>query len=150
MKRIIIYIGILALLLQAPVKGTDINMLKPVEVILVYREKNDIVIETDTGDWGRGGDVSAALNNLKETTPGYVYMDTAQYLIVTEKTMEAVDEIRPVLKRSVQICCTQEDIDLAVAAKFLPAQGELPQLKDWKIGEEMPKLICVEKRLKLS
>lgn len=150
MKRIIIYIGVLAAVLMAPVKGSDVGTLKPVEVVLICKEKNDIIIETDTGDWGKGDDAKAALQNLKDTTAGHVYLDTAEYLIITEETQEVVEEIRPVLKKSLQMCYADGKIDLIAAAKFLPVHGKLIRLKDWKTGVELRKLTCIDERLKLS
>lgn len=150
MKRIAIYIVVLAALLLAPINGMDIERLKPVELVFVYEDENKIVIETDTGDKGVGEDAKVALQNLKDTTDGYIYIDTAQYLLMTEKTQDAVETLRPVLKKSLQLCLAQKDVDLAAAARFLPAHGKFLRLKEWKTGETLKKLVCIEERLKLS
>ena len=48
MKRVIIYIGILAALIAAPVEQMEVGKLVPVQVVSVYKEGNAYVLETDT------------------------------------------------------------------------------------------------------
>ena len=150
MKRIVIYIAILVALLLIPVKGMDVGKLQPVEVVFVYRSEGQIVIETDTGDMGMGTTGADALKNLKDTTPGIIYLDTAEYLLLTEETQDVVEQLRPILKKGVQMCTAEPGIDLALVARFLPAHGKLPQLKHWQKGMDLPHLTEDEKRLKLS
>lgn len=150
MKRIIIYIAITAALLLVPIRGADVGKLRPIEVAFVYRTGEQTVLETDTGDKGVGYSGAEAWQNLKDTTPGIIYLDTAEYLLMTEDAQEAVEQLRPVLKKTVQICTTEPGVDLALAARFLPAHGKLPQLKQWQTGAVLPHLTSVEKGLKLS
>ena len=150
MKRILFYIAALAALTMAPVEGSDIGSLHPVEVVQIYREEDEVFIKTDTGDWGKGSDGFAALENLKDTTPGTVYLDTAEYLLIGEGAEDIAEQLRPVLKKSVRVCGAENEVDLQEAAVFLPVHGNLPKLKGWKSGEELLKLTVVEKRLKLS
>ena len=150
MKRILIYIAALAVLGLAPIKGTDIGSLHPVEVILICRDGDNVLLYTDTGDWGKGTDGISALKNLKETTPGTIYLDTAEYLLIAEGSEEIAEQLRPVLKKSVRICMAEKEVDLKEAALFLPVHGNLPKLKGWNPGAELSKLTVVEKRLRLS
>ena len=150
MKRIVCYLAALLLLTFSPVEEADIGKLHPVEVVMLYREGNEIVIKTDTDDWGRGADGLAALKNLKETTPGTIYLDTAQYLLLGEGGMEWVEQLRPVLKKTVRVCEAENQIDLQNVTVFLSVHGTLPQLKGWNPGVDLPKLTVVEKRLKMS
>ena len=150
MKRIIVYIAIMAALLLVPIQGADVGKLQPIEVAFVYRAGKQIVLETDTGDKGVGNTGAEALQNLKDTTPGIIYLDTAEYLLLTEDAQEAVEQLRPLLKKSVQVCTAEPGIDLALAAQFLPAHGKLPQLKQWQTGALLPHLTSVDKRLILS
>lgn len=150
MKRILIYIGILLVLWFVPVKGADLAQMHPVEVVHVYREGKSIVIETDTEDRGIGVTATQALTNLKETTSGFIYLDTAQYLLLTRETEETVEELRPHLKKSVQLCYGEIGVDLKEAARFLPSHSRLPQLKQWEVGVDLPYLTTFEKRLKMS
>lgn len=70
MKRTILYIGILALIVAAPVKPMDIEKLRPVQIVSIYKENSWTVIETDTEDKGIGGTAKQALQNMKDTSDG--------------------------------------------------------------------------------
>ena len=140
MKRIIIYIGILALVVAAPVKPMDIEKLRPVQIVSVYKESNWTVIETDTEDKGIGGTARQALQNMKDTSEGVIYLDTAEYLLVTKETEEATRELIAELKPSVRMCMTTGVEDLKQAVLYLKAHGGLPKLKAWVKGAELPVL----------
>ena len=138
MKRTIIYIGILALILAAPVKAINVGDLHPVQVVSVYKDSGWTVIKTDTEDSGIGGTALQALQNMKDTSEGIIYLDTAEYLLLTKDTEDAVIELTAELKPSVRLCMTKQVDDLQRAAAFLRTHGELPKLKDWKKGKELP------------
>ena len=140
MKRIIMYIGILALVVAAPVKPMDIEKLRPVQIVSVYKESNWTVIETDTEDKGIGGTARQALQNMKDTSEGVIYLDTAEYLLVTKETEEATRELIAELKPSVRMCMTTGVEDLKQAVLYLKAHGGLPKLKAWVKGAELPVL----------
>ena len=148
MKRILIYVLILVALLFVPVKDNDIGKLQPVEVVQVYRQGSQVVIRTDTDDIGVGTTAQLALQNLKDTTPGYIYLDTAEYLLLNKDATKDIEELRPVLRKSLQLCFAENEVDLQLAAKFLPAHGKFPQLKRWKQGKDLPELTVENDRLK--
>jgi hypothetical protein len=148
MKRIIIYVLILIALLFVPVKDNDIGKLQPVEVVQVYRQGQQVTIRTDTGDLGVGNTAQLALQNLKDTTPGYIYLDTAEYLLMNMNAAQDVEQLRSVLKKNLQICVAESELDLQLAAKFLPAHGKLPCLKGWHMGDKLPELSAEGERLK--
>ena len=140
MKRTILYIGILALIVAAPVKPMDIEKLRPVQIVSVYKENSWTVIETDTEDKGIGGTAKQALQNMKDTSDGVIYLDTAEYLLVTKDTEEATREIMEELKPSVRMCMTTGVEDLKQAVLYLKAHAGLPKLKAWVNGAELPVL----------
>ena len=140
MKRILVYIIILAVLLMLPVKQQDVAKLHPVQVVALDKEKNWVVLETDTGDKGYGRTAQQALQNLKDTSTGIVYLDTAEYLIISKNTEGETEELRRELKRAVRLCMADKPIDLAEAAEFLSTHGGLPKLKEWEKGRELPVL----------
>ena len=140
MRRIILYIGILALIVAAPVKPMDIEKLRPVQIVSVYKQSDWTVIETDTGDKGIGGTARQALQNMKDTSNGVIYLDTAEYLLVTKETEEATRELMAELKPSVRMCMTTGVEDLKQAVLYLKAHGGLPKLKAWVKGAELPVL----------
>ena len=140
MKRAVAYLIILAALLAVPVKPLELDKLIPVQVISVTKEGQVYRIETDTENAGTGPTVEHALQNLKNTAKGIIYLDTAQYLLFTEPAQEAVETLRPELRSTVRLCLMETPVDLKDAAKFLDVQGKLPKLKHWKVGMEIPRI----------
>ena len=138
MKRTILYIGILALVLAAPVKPMEIEKLRPVQIVSVYKKNDWTVVETDTEDIGIGASVEQAVQNMKDTSGGVIYLDTAEYLLLTKETEETAERLRAELKPSVGICLMTGVEDLQKAVLFLQSHGELPKLKEWKKGRELP------------
>lgn len=138
MKRILFYLLILAAVLYAPVRGTDVGKLRPVQAISLYKEKGQCIIETDTEDRGVGKTGMEALDNLKQTTPAKIYLDTADFLLLGERVEEELEQLREKLKASVKLCKMEENINPRQAAEFLKVHKNLPSLKVWKIGDYMP------------
>ena len=147
MKRMLLYIGILAALLAVPVERLDVGKLHPVQVVSVSKENGWVVIQTDTGDRGIGETGEQALKNMEETTSGVIYLDTAEYLLLSKDAEDALTQLRTALKPKTGICYAEEGIDLKEAGKFLSAHAELPRLKEWKKGQELPVITTFRKRL---
>ncbi len=149
MKRILIYIVVLVAVWFAPVEGANVGQLHPVEAVMVTREDRQIVLTTDTGDVGQGTDGLSALENLKATTAGTIYLDTAEYLLLTQGTEDVAQQLRSALKKSVRVCMAEENVDPVTAAKFLDAHSDLPCLKSWKTGDKLPILQAIGERFLL-
>lgn len=150
MKRIILYCLILAAALLVPVKGNDVGRLRPVQVVLVKMDGQNVVIETDTQDKGMGETAESALQNLKDTTAGIIYLDTAKFLLVEHEALEQVEQLRDDLKPSVEICLAEGAVLGEDTAAFLRVHGQLPQLRSWEKDADLPLLTTFEKRLILS
>lgn len=149
MKQIILYIIIGAAALMAPVERMDVGKLRPVELVEIYRENEKVIIATDTGDWGEGTDPEEALRDLKETTSGYIYLDTARFVLAGEESDKDIEMLRSRLKPSVRLCRIKKRINPQKAAAYLRVHRDLPELKKWKIGETMPFLEQNEEKLKI-
>ena len=147
MKRILLYVGILAAVIAAPVEPLNVGQMLPVQVVALSRENGWTVIETDTGNRGIGGTAKQALRNLKDRANGKIYLDTAEYLLLGKETADAVEELRNELRQTIQLCEMAKPIDLAQAANYLKAHGKLPRLKDWKRDAELPVLSLFEESL---
>lgn len=150
MKRILLYAIILTAALFVPVKGNDIGRLRPVQAVLVYKEEENVVIQTDTEDTGVGETAKEALQNLEDTTPGIIYLDTARYLLVSEEALSEIEALRDALKPSVEMCLAEGDVLGENTALFLKVHGQLPQLKSWEKGADLPLLTTFENRLILA
>ena len=127
-------------MLAVPIEPSDIGKLRPVQVVSVYKENAWVVMETDTGDKGFGSTAQQALQNLKDTSTGVIYLDTAEYLLLSKDTVDAAEELRKELKSSVRLCLAAKQVDMVEAAKFLGVHGSLPKLKDWEKDTELPVL----------
>lgn len=147
MKKILLYIGIFALTMLAPVQSADVGKLRPVQLISMFTKGNEIVIETDTGDSGAGETVREAFDELERTTPAIIYLDTADYLLVTESALEYVTQLDVYLKDTIRMCRQEVPVDTKQAAQYLSVHGELPRLKSWEKGADLPVLDVIEKKV---
>lgn len=127
MKKIIIYSLLLGATFLSPLQGEDVGKLLPVELIQIYKEADSVVIATDDGAGGTGATVRDAIGNLKATTAGVIFLDTADYLLVDETAAEEVTVLTEYLKPSVRVCASVGEIDLKEAAAFLKVHR--PQIK---------------------
>ena len=150
MKRIVLYIAILLLVATIPVKRTDIGKLRPVQTVMLSRQANDIVIKTDTGDRGIGAGAWEALENLKQTTPAVIYLDTADFLLVSEDALDALQLLRDTFRGAVELYLFSGDIDPSEASKYLQIHGDGLPLKRWNGQTDLQILQLDEKRLILS
>ena len=130
--RKILYVVILGLLFLAPVKRLDIANLQPVQTVAIYTEPGAVVLQTDTHSLGRGASVAEAVANLEENTPGVIYLDTAEYLLVSKDAESYVDALREYLNPDVKVSMWHTGNAIDMAAKFLSEEQNLPKLKKWK------------------
>ena len=125
--RILLYIGILAALLAAPVTPADISHLLPVEAVALSCDGETVILETDTENRGQGSSAPEALADLKENTPAVVYLDTARYLFVTSDAVEYIRELEPYLKRRIEVCMWSGEGELRTAVRYIKAHREMPK-----------------------
>lgn len=141
MKRIVFYIMILAVMLLIPEQGMDIGKLLPVELIYVYTEDGQVIIETDTRNLGQGQTLQEAFQNLEDTTAGVIYLDTADYLLISEDAQPLIKQLQEYVKPEVWVCCCNERAELSEAAAFLAVHKPESKLKDvvesGNIGQEL-------------
>ncbi|MBQ8358345.1 MAG: hypothetical protein IJX37_00320 [Oscillospiraceae bacterium] len=130
--RRILYIIILALLFLAPVERLDVAKLEPVQTVALYADENGIVLETDTDNKGRGATVDSAHEDLEQRTPGVIYLDTAEYLLVTQNAVDYVDALRKYLHPSVKVSLWDGEGSVKDAAKYLGVEKDLPKLRQWQ------------------
>lgn len=130
--------------------GTDVGKLLPVEVVRLSKENGQVVLETDTDNLGVGTDLDAAIENLKATTSGNVFLETADYLIVAPGCTDLLADLKAHLRPSCGICMETGTADLEDAAKFLDAHEPQLTLQDWYSGIlEMPTLIVRGEQMEL-
>lgn len=148
MKRILIYIVLTAALLAIPLERTDVADLRPVQTVALYKTQNGYLIKTDTDDSGAGVTVKEAYGDLIRTTPGFIYLDTADFFLIDTDIVNSVEDMRIYLKNGVQICATVGQGDLKAVSRYLSVQRGLKPLKKWEKGQYLPVLDCRKDRLK--
>ncbi len=127
----ILYIIILLLLFLAPVQPLDVAKLQPVHTVAIYTQQAEVVLETDTGVAGRGENPVEALAHLEDVTPGVIYLDTAEYLLVAHNAVSFVDTLSQYLHPSVKVCFWDEKGSVRDAAKYLGVMQNLTELRNW-------------------
>lgn len=128
--RKIFYVAILALTCLAPVKPLDVAELLPVEAVAVYKDGNQIVLETDNQNIGRGETVKQALEDLKEKTPAVIYLDTAEYLLVSEDAVPMLVEMSEFLKPAVKVSKCDARGHVKEASQYLRVHPDYKTLKE--------------------
>ena len=140
MKRIIIYCLILGLILLIPVERLDVGDLEPVQAVWVHREQGNILLETDTEGRGRGATLQEALSDLENNCLKIIYLDTAQFLLVSEQTQSQIPELKELLKGSVKVCLWDGNGSVADAAQYLSAHEIGIKIRLWKPEVKLPNL----------
>ena len=147
MRKSLLYMIILAAVLVLPTKATDVGKLRPVQTLAVYKDGTDYVIETDTKDAGRGESIQLAIMDLKATTPGIIYLDTAQYLLVRHES--DLEELQHHIKDSVQVYVYEGVPPMEKVSQFLASHAAGISLEQWKKGTKLPLLDCTKERMKI-
>ena len=140
MKRIVLYVLILAAVFLLPIKPAEVENLEPIQTIWLYTENGNPVMQTDTEDKGSGASISEALEDMKLHSDKLVYLDTAQYLLVSEDAVDKISEIQPFLKESVRICLWDGAGEMAEASMYMQTHEIGCRLSQWNPGVKLPNL----------
>ena len=122
MKRWGIYAAVIAAALLVTKKGsagTDIARREPVQVLGVETSAGNVVLRTDTGQYGTGESLAAAVADMKKTAGGEIFLDTAEYLLVTPSAQKWLSELTELLRPACQVCLDSGVTDLGAAADYL-------------------------------
>ena len=140
MKKIILYILIVIAVLLIPVRPTDVGELEPVQAVWLRTENETVILLTDTEDEGTGRTVTEALDDLKQRCKGIVYLDTAQFLLVSENAVDKLAKIEPYLKATVKVCLWEGTGSIADAARYMQAHKLGIRLGRWQPEVKLPNL----------
>ena len=120
MKRWLLWAALAVIAVAAGLGDrTDIGKLQPVALLQLSREARTLVIETDTGDMGQGATLEEAFEDLKQSTPAAIFLETADYLLVTEDTRIYTKELLDFLRPGTEVLLISEPVDTGSAAKYL-------------------------------
>lgn len=135
---------------MVPSERCDLGKLQPVETISIYMENGQTVVEVDTGAIGKGETLTAALEDMKQSTSGVIYLDTADYVLVRRETEGLIPEIREYLKGAAKICRAHGSVKVEEAASYLSVHRPDATLKNWKAGDILPFLRVSDGRVYLD
>lgn len=140
MKRMILYVLIIAAVFVLPVKPTETENLEPIQAVWLCLDNENIILQTDTENQGIGKSVAESLENMKLHSDRLVYLDTAQFLLVSENAVDRIAEIEPYLKGSVKICLWDGTGEIAEASRYMQTHKIGSRLSCWQPETKLPVL----------
>ena len=90
----------------------DAAALVPVQALVIDAKDGTVLVTTDTGDVGRGGNLDAALSDMQSGCAGALFTQTAEHVIVTSRAWYLTP----------QVCVSRQ---LRPAAKLYRAMEEV-------------------------
>lgn len=130
MRRMVLYIIVLLALMAFPAERTNVGRLLPVEAVRVSQSVGHVEIETDTGNIGVGENLEEAYLDLKERASGEIFLDTADYLILSGAEDRILGELNRYIKERIRVCRAEGSLDLEAAAQYLAVHRLQYRLKD--------------------
>lgn len=132
----------------SPFHGNDIATLSPVEVVWLEQMDDGIRLETEGGAVGIGETVSAALENMKQTAPLMIFLDTADFVIIKKGSEGLIAQLHEILRSSCAICVAETMPDLKEAAAYLRVHEPTVKMKnsDQKVND-LPMLLHQKGRM---
>lgn len=91
---------------------------------MVVQKEEIVVLKTDTGNEGEGKSLAEAKEDLEAKTPGILFLDTVEYLVMTEEEQVLAEQLRSILKPSVKLAFVDAGADPAELARYLDAHWD--------------------------
>ncbi len=150
MKKWLIMVLALLIFAVLPTSGTELGELHPVSLLMIQTQGKQIQLYTDTLDQGNGETLDAALKNLKDTTPGHLFLDTVEYLILTEQTRYLIPQLKQLLRPGVVVCMGEGELDVQALPEYLKTHTPEISLRDADEKTPLQKLSNSEERFFLE
>ena len=145
MKKAIIDVSAVVLVCALdilPFTGTDVAKLQPVEVLIVQQVGNQFLVCTESGLSGYGESIPLALDDLKLTASGEVFLDTAEYLLLTARCLDEIGILWQYLRPACQVYLLEGEGEFMNLAKYLESHPSDTTLLDCMRKErEIPRLV---------
>lgn len=124
--------------------GEDVGRLSPAQVVLL-RQRDQVMLRTDTKELGIGEDVEKAIRNMKDTSQHRIFLDTADYLLIEPGAEMWIDQLQEYLRPSCNICYIVGEVDPEQAGQFLQRHKPMLTLTEYKAGNHRLPCLTVEK-----
>lgn len=139
-----------ALLSGKGLPGADVGKLQPVQVVCISGGADWVKIETDTGDVGTGSDLEQAFGDMKATSSAEIFLDTAEYLLISQGSEGFISEMMTHLRPSCSVCIVDGEPDLEKVGAFLHQHEPKITLMHYRAGHrQLPTLKIQEGRMEL-
>lgn len=122
---------------KKPSAGTDIGMLQPVQIVLVKQVGTDVVVQTDTKNQGSGSDFMEAVENMKATSSGEIFLETAEHLLIDPECMNILQDAAKLLRPSCSVCLVDGEPDLETLGDYLKLHAPSRTLMEYMAGESV-------------
>ena len=123
MKKGIAALLLAAVVLWSPVKGTDVGKLLPVELVQISRTETGYVVRTDTENMGEGETLAQAVENMRDTAQGEIFLETTEYVLLTRETMQCLPDLPEFFRPGTEVYAAPPLEDLEQASAFLRAHS---------------------------
>lgn len=151
MKRWGILLAVLLLAAWKIFPSRDVGDLQPIEVLYVYPRAGLICIDSDTGDQGVGRTAGEAFRDLRQRASGEVFLDTADYLLLSPGMESELDDLWRELRPGCRVCWAIGMPDLEQVGAFLAAHEPETTLLLLRSGAEtLPILRTTEGGMRLA
>ena len=154
MKKLVLWALVIVVISVAdmlPFTGTDVAKLHPIEVLIVQQNNGILSISTDSGITGFGKDVSQAISDLKLVAAGDVFLETANYVLLSPGCEDVIDTLFAYIRPACQIYLFEGEGNWSQVAKYLESHPSKATLLACKRGEPyIPKIIIQEGEFRLA
>lgn len=138
MKRCLFMLACLGVAAFLGVKnpvGKDVVAMEPVQTVRIFTDGKEIHLQTDTHAKGSGKTLDAVLRSMHETSPSYVFLDTADFLIIDPELVALLPAMEELLRPSCRICLERGEPDMEKVGAFLNIHKSKITMKDFLAGE---------------
>lgn len=135
MKRIALFVLLAAALRMSgwlPFENRDVADLVPIQALVVSLDGETVVLDGGEAE-GRGGDWMAALDDLKQSADGDVFLGTAEHVVLSGPAVKLLPEIveSSALRPAAVVCFAPgQPPDPSEAADYLAARDS-----DWTVQQ---------------
>ena len=146
-----ILLAVGSLVIWKPFSKSDVAQLQPVELLFVSMTSEGVRVATETGDLGEGEDLKGAMRDLEESAVGKVFLETAEYLLVTDGARGLLPELTSIMRPGCAVCVAPEEVNMEKAAEYLNIHRPEVTLNDyWADQTDLPRLKEEEGRFKIE